>query len=252
MYAEHRPAPDLAGHLRCGWMSVTTGPVAVLPDGCLDLMWLGGELVVAGPDTTAMPSDLPAGTEVAAVRFRPGAAPAVLGLPAAELRDRRVPLAELWPDAARLADQVAGAAGPAARVAVLQDTVRGRLPDAPPVDPLARAVAATLARGPAHRSPADGTGPAGVVAALAARAGLSERQLHRRCLVAFGYGAKTLARILRLNRAVAAASAGAPFATVAADCGYADQAHLSREFAALAGAPPTAFPIVQDRARDAA
>ena len=33
-------------------------------------------------------------------------------------------------------------------------------------------------------------------------AGDAERHLHRRCLDAFGYGAKTLTRILRMNRAL--------------------------------------------------
>ena len=142
-----RPAPaDLAGHLRCTWTAVTGPPVAVLPDGCLDLMWLGGTLVVAGPDTRPAPSGLAAGTEIAAVRFRPGAAPAVLGVPAAELRDARVPLAELWAGGAELGRRLDAAAGPAERVALLAGAVRGRLADAPPVDPVARAVAAALDR----------------------------------------------------------------------------------------------------------
>ena len=67
--------------------------------------------------------------------------------------------------------------------------------------------------------------------------GLNERRLHRRCLAAFGYGPKTLARILRMNRAVDLARAGTPFATVAVAAGYADQAHLARDVRALAGVP---------------
>ncbi|HZB51744.1 MAG TPA: DUF6597 domain-containing transcriptional factor, partial [Mycobacteriales bacterium] len=105
-YAERPPAPDLRGHLRCSWTAVTGEPHAVLPDGCLDLMWLGGSLVIAGPDTGPVPSSLAGGTEIAAVRFRPGAAPAVLGVPAAELRDQRVPLAELWSGGGELARRV--------------------------------------------------------------------------------------------------------------------------------------------------
>ena len=59
--------------------------------------------------------------------------------------------------------------------------------------------------------------------------GLGARQLHRRSLAAFGYGPKTLARILRLQRALALARAGVPYADTAARTGYADQAHLSRD-----------------------
>jgi len=235
MYAERAPAADLAGHLRCSWTRRTGGSGSVLPDGCLDLMWISGELVVAGPDTVATRAELPAGVEIAAVRFRPGAAPAVLGLPASALRDQRVPLAELWPDAPALADRVGAAAdrvGAAAdRVAVLEDAVRRRLADAPPVDPDAFAVGRRLARR---------AGGPGVVAELARRAGLSERQLHRRCVTAFGYGPKTLDRILRLQRflLLGRADPAAGLARLAADAGYADQAHLGHDCRALAAATP--------------
>jgi AraC-like DNA-binding protein len=221
MYAERAPAADLAGHLRCSWTRRTGGSGSVLPDGCLDLMWISGELVVAGPDTVATRAELPAGVEIAAVRFRPGAAPAVLGLPASALRDQRVPLTELWPDAPALARRVGGAAD---RVAVLEDAV-------PPVDPVAVAVGRRLARR---------AGGPGVVAELARWAGLSERQLHRRCVTAFGYGPKTLDRILRLQRflLLGRADPAAGLARLAADAGYADQAHLGHDCRALAAATP--------------
>ena len=61
--------------------------------------------------------------------------------------------------------------------------------------------------------------------------------MHRRSLAAFGYGPKTLARILRFQRALALARAGTPLAEVAVRSGYADQAHLAREVRALAGVP---------------
>ncbi|MGB3055197.1 MAG: helix-turn-helix domain-containing protein, partial [Acidimicrobiales bacterium] len=64
-------------------------------------------------------------------------------------------------------------------------------------------------------------------------------QLHRRSLIAFGYGPKVLARILRLQRALALARDGSSFAAAAVDSGYTDQAHLAREVRALAGAPLT-------------
>lgn len=67
--------------------------------------------------------------------------------------------------------------------------------------------------------------------------GLSERQLHRRSLAAFGYGPKTLARVLRFDRALALAQDGVPLAETAALAGYADQPHLAREVKALSGVP---------------
>ncbi|EST36312.1 hypothetical protein N566_16500, partial [Streptomycetaceae bacterium MP113-05] len=75
------------------------------------------------------------------------------------------------------------------------------------------------------------------VAEAADAAGLSERQLRRRALDAFGYGPKTLARVLRMRRALQLAESGAPFAQVAVVTGYADQAHLAREVRALTGRP---------------
>jgi len=49
---------------------------------------------------------------------------------------------------------------------------------------------------------------------------------------------KTLARILRFDHARSLLESGAPASDVALDCGYYDQAHLIREFHALAGTTP--------------
>jgi len=91
-------------------------------------------------------------------------------------------------------------------------------------------------------------GAAGVVAVLAAQAGLSERQLHRRCLTAFGYGPKMLDRVLRLQRflALGRARPAASLAELAAAAGYADQAHLGHECRALGGATPGELRPVSD------
>ena len=55
------------------------------------------------------------------------------------------------------------------------------------------------------------------VAATAERIGYSERQLHRRCRTAFGYGPKTLARVLRMDGALRLARSGLPLADVATE-----------------------------------
>lgn len=188
---------------------------SVLPDGCMDLLWTEGRLLVAGPDTRAHrlgPADR---GPWAGVRFFPGTAPALLGVPAHELRDRRVDLADLRPGAEvrRLTESVDTAPDPAA---ALEDLALRLAADAEPPEPSLRAVVASLAAG---RS----------VAATARAVGLGTRQLHRRSLTAFGYGPKTLARVLRLQRALSTARAGIPFAETAALTGYADQAHLARD-----------------------
>ncbi|MER6121329.1 helix-turn-helix transcriptional regulator [Streptomyces sp. NPDC001795] len=194
----------------------------VLPDGCMDLLWTEGRLLVAGPDTRAYHPGGPP-TRWAGVRFYPGTAPTYLGIPAHELRDRRVALADLWPAAEvrRLTGRVDAAADPSTALEEIALDRAGRTADP---DPLLRALVAALDAG---RS----------VAATADELGLGARQLHRRSLAAFGYGPKTLARVLRLQRALALARSGVPFAETAARTGFADQAHLARDVRELAGMP---------------
>ncbi|MEU5835818.1 helix-turn-helix transcriptional regulator [Streptomyces diacarni] len=203
----------------------------VLPDGCMDLLWWNGELVAAGPDTRAYVTTERRGLPVFGVRLAPGAGPRAFGVRAWELCDQRVPLQALWPDrrVRGLRERIAHAADP---LAALEQAAAGALAagEAEAPDPraaaLTEAVAVLLRRG------------AGV-ARTAGHVGLSERQLHRRCRDAFGYGPKTLARVLRLQRALRAAGSGLPLAETAARAGYADQAHLTREVRALTGLTPS-------------
>jgi AraC-like DNA-binding protein len=217
-----RPARVPGGVL---WTSAAAadGDAFIAPDGCMDLLWFDGALQVAGPDTVPYPARMTAGAESAGLRFAPGAASAVLGVAAHELLGLRVPLEDLWPaaEARRAVERIADAPEHGAALEALAVELAGR---AGPPDPFVGALVAQARAGLP-------------VGEMAERAGLSERQLLRRCLPAFGYGPKTLARILRVQRALALArSVRRPgFAEVAAVAGYADQAHLSREIRALTG-----------------
>ena len=208
------------------WRSsaAVTGQARILPDGCLDLIWDGRALFVAGPDSVARWHEFPSGTCYTGLRFHYGIGPALLGIPASEVLDTCPELAQLWPSAAvrPLAERVA--ADPAAALAGWAAR-RGR---DHPADPL----------GPRVHELARRARP---VAQMADQLGLSARQLHRRCLPVFGYGPRRLSRILRMTRALDCARAGRPLAEVAATCGYADQAHLTRELGELAGGPPTSL-----------
>ena len=216
MYRER--ASSVAGAV--AWTVTSDGTAGrVVPDGCMDLLWMGDRLVVAGPDTTAFLSVVPAGAVVAGVRFAPGSAPGVLGLPAHAVRDQRVPLDAVWDPATVRALEERVAAAPA-RARALEGIVAGL--GVPRPDTL---LAEVVRR--ADRDEAVGT--------IAAAVGLSARQLHRRSLDAFGYGPKLLARVLRLQRALDLAREGTALATVAARHGYADQAHLARDVRDLAG-----------------
>ncbi|MFZ2119790.1 MAG: helix-turn-helix domain-containing protein [Pseudonocardiaceae bacterium] len=216
-YWEQPAPPGLAEAVACLWRIEMSGPGEhrVLPDGCMDLVWMDGAVYVAGPDSRAFLARLGPGQLVTGLRFRPGAAPRVLGVPAAALRNQRVRLEDLWPGAT-LTQQVAEEPDPAIALA-------GAV--APRVTQPDFALQVVLTRLRAGSS----------VAATADALGWTERALHRRCRDAFGYGPSVLRRILRFRSALRLAGQGVPFATTAARAGYADQAHLAREVRALAG-----------------
>ena len=91
------------------------------------------------------------------------------------------------------------------------------------------------------------------VAELAREVGWSRRHLVNRFVGEFGLAPRDVARLHRFGVAQTHARSGVPWAEVAASAGYADQAHLAREFRVLAGQSPTqwraeSFPIVQDTA----
>jgi AraC-like DNA-binding protein len=224
-YAEYLPPPQIRELVACGWTLSCEDPLPdhrVLPDGCIDIVLGGtGEALVAGPSTTAFDSPLEAGSFAAGIRFLPGAAPSVLGVAADELRDRIVPLGEIWSRTwCREADDAAAA------LALLHGELLARLPAARMPDRSVLAAAAILA-----------TDPGATVGSIAATIGLGERQLRRRFLDHVGYGPKRLARVLRLQRLLGGPAE--PWAQRAITAGYADQAHMTRECVALTGRSPT-------------
>ncbi len=216
-----RTTPVSGTVLWCREVGQAPERMRILPDGCMDLIWDGRRLFVAGPDRRARWHQSLGGTSYVALRFSGGTGPAMLEVPADQLVDLTPGLEELWPadEAMTLAEQVA--ADPAATLvgwAVERAASRE-------VDPLGPRLLGLAAAG----TP---------VAVMADELGLSTRQLDRRCLKAFGYGPRRLTRVLRFGRAMEEARVGAALAQVAAGCGYADQAHLSREVRALAGTTP--------------
>jgi hypothetical protein len=119
-YHEYRSPGHAQDVLACMWEleSATDHVKLVIPDGCLDVIWLAErELVIAGADTGPRSVALPAQTRTSGVRLRPGAAGAALGLPASEVRDQLVGLDadRAWADLAPLewldtfTDELAGA-----------------------------------------------------------------------------------------------------------------------------------------------
>jgi AraC-like DNA-binding protein len=199
-------------------------PIRVLPDGCIDVVWTEGSGTrVVGANTRAFLVSLPAGTRVVGARFRPGAAPSLLGVSAEEVLDLRPGVDEVLADDGRRLEERLDAG--VDRVEVLLDALEARARALP--DPLVQAAVVRLAE------------PRAGVVEVARELAVSERQLRRRVAAAVGYGPKRLARVLRLQSALGAARAGEDLARVAFDAGYADQAHFSNECTELAGAPPS-------------
>lgn len=235
-YRERVPAGPLHALVEVAWQGragTTAGAQRVLPDGCMDLIVLDGRLVVAGPDTAAHTARSAPGSVTTGLRFRPGALPLLLGVPADAVRDRRVELAELLGGRAPAGTHPGGCGEPApgdelarllGTVSALRQAAAGTRRPLP--EPLPRPALDALVRGV----------PA---AELADRLGVTSRTLHRRCLATLGYGPAVARRVLRFRAASALLFDGVPPAEVAARAGYADQPHLSREVRALAGVAPT-------------
>jgi AraC-like DNA-binding protein len=228
------PAPAaLRPAVACLWAQVTDESAEraglVLPDGCTDLVWEQGRgAYVAGPDTGPVATTMAAGSMILGVRFRPSAGGPALGIPLSELRDQRADLADLRPAQAR---QLTAALDPEVAAVRMLD-VAGALVADGTLDP-AVTRAARLLRDPDVRAED-----------VAAEVGLSLRQLRRRCQAVVGYGPKTLQRVLRFRGFVSRVDARPEvldLAAIAAEAGYADQAHLTRECGRLSGLTPAAL-----------
>jgi AraC-like DNA-binding protein len=204
------------------WTRIADGSSScILPDGCIDVLWDGSQLTVAGPDTTAYLASPPYGTPYAALRFASGVGPTVLGVAADGLRDQRPDLADVIgaDETDRLAESLLATVDPTIE---LERWAAQRLANAGGRDRTMCRVAALI-------------GDGRTVAEVAAQVGFSQRQLNRRSLAAFGYGPKVLARVLRLQRALGLARAGLSLVQASLAAGYGDQAHFAHEARALTG-----------------
>jgi AraC-like DNA-binding protein len=228
-YCERTACDGLADLIVCTWID----PPAeerhpVLPDACIDLVWDGAELRVAGPNTR--PFMVAGQATFVGIRFRPGAAPGLLEVPASDLLDQNVALRDLW---GRTADELAehlADSDLAHAPRLLEDAILARRNvSAAAPDPLITALLADLSQS---------CGAARGLPRLTERLGISERTVRRRCVSAIGYGPKMVDRVLRFRRVVRLIHARMPLAAAAHLAGYADQAHLTRELQQLGGLTP--------------
>jgi len=253
-YTELALPEPLRPYVQCLWRlrgaSHDATPQRVVPDGSVEMvLHLGDEfrqheddgqvvvqpraLVVGVVDRWLMLE--PTGeVDVLGVRFRPGAVRGVLGIPQAELLGACHDLGSLGvPPLGTVHEQVGNAATDRDRVAVLSAAlVQAAKQAAAPPTPVMYATHRIIST--AGRAPIGG---------LAAEAGMSQRHLERHFQREVGVTAKGLARLRRFQAVIGRLySEGPPrWATLAAACGFADQAHLVREFREFAGITPAAY-----------
>lgn len=233
-FQERPAAPLLRGIFAATWVhqmpETKAQPIIVTPDGTIDLQWINGRFRVAGPDKDPQTEILPAATTVIGFRFRPAAAAAWLGVPASELLGGRPALDDLWgAQARRLTDEVRGLQDIVGLVGALERAIARRAPAS--IDKAMGAAYALIEAGPPPGVP--------LLAWLGRALAMSERTLRRRFDESFGYGPKTLDRILRYQRFLRLAPVSkSSTAMLAAEAGYSDQAHLVRESRRLSGSTP--------------
>jgi AraC-like DNA-binding protein len=233
-YIERAPRPALAHLVASAWIQQSGDEPyhsRHIPNGAVELLCaLGSEPQVVGPITEPRVEVLAPGTTIVGVRLRPGAAPAVLGMPAAEVVDLAI---DLW-DAPALGERLAGARSPEHALNELERHVFGRTAGEP--DPLIAEAVKQLMPWCLDD-----------VTSLTASLYISETQLRRRCRDAVGLGPKTLHRLLRFQGFLAlvqrsiATGRDESLAQLALDAGYADQPHLNRECLRLTGVSPRTF-----------
>ncbi|MEW6703765.1 MAG: DUF6597 domain-containing transcriptional factor [Pseudomonadota bacterium] len=229
------PAPALRRHVECYWRSLDNAQaqLLVVPDGCVDVVlqvhagrW---QAQAYGSTTRATTLPIRPGSHYLGIRFRPGRSRHFLQACAAELTDaqhdaRALLQLPLEPLAERIA-------GPAAELAAQLDA----------------GLASRLRQGPTAAAHADFMvqrieAAQGVLnlAQLYQALDRHPRWLQRVFVQTVGITPKLYARIVKARRARAllAAGPGAALADVAAEAGYADQSHMTRDFARLLGVSP--------------
>lgn len=165
------------------------------------------------------------------LELTPAGARALLGLPPAALASLVVPLDAVLPRAGELVDRLSTTPDWPGRFAVLDEVLGASLADPPPLPAEVTRAWSVLC----------GTAGSVTVTDLAEHVGWSRRHLTARFRSEYGLTPKVVGRVLRFQRANELLLADAPpsLADVAARCGYADQAHLTRDWKELAGATPT-------------
>jgi len=258
---QQRPHPSLAGFIKSVWVSTPgdTGGTAsrehILPTGEMHLVFrlhgpevrifdgrhtdYGvslGHAVVGGARAGFYAKEIAAPSDAVGVQLMPGAALALLGLPASELAGQHTRLEDLWGNSVRsMQEQLAEAIKPDQKIQCLQGLLLARLKSAP----LPAASSAILRAAAQLKAGA-------TVRQTVAQSGYSHRQFIHLFSHHVGLGPKQYSRVQRFQRALAllhhgGAARTVSLADVAQDAGYSDQPHFNREFREFSGFTPEQY-----------
>jgi AraC-like DNA-binding protein len=233
-YREEPPSPALARHVQAFWMlsalapKTPWAPSRVFPDGCIDLIFDftadKNRARFIGTMTRPIIVVNQGALDTFAIRFLPGAARSVVGVPAIELTDRDVPITELWDHDPT---EELRPLSTRARIERLEQLLMKKLS---PLDPLIAAAVKMIASRHGDLE----------ISQLERATGWSTRQLERKFRDFIGVSPKRFARVMRLQRVLRAAEhARGAWLEVALELGYSDQAHLAREVKELTGLSPS-------------
>ena len=207
----------------------------ILPHPNVNLAFEASGTGIYGVDRRLFTRSLAGQGRALGVRFRAGCFRPFWQAPISQLTDRVVPAARLFGDRAEKTRQaiMRGAASDGEMTALAEALLGSVLPSRDPVAEQVADMVACITADPALRR----------VDQLAAASGLTARNLQRLFADYVGVSPKWVMRRARLHEAAERADSGeqVDWAELAASLGYADQAHLTRDFTATIGIPPTRY-----------
>ncbi|HWG01388.1 MAG TPA: helix-turn-helix domain-containing protein [Trebonia sp.] len=237
----HEPPADLAPFVDFCWVirwdlrGAAPHEQQVLPHPNVNLAFEDAGAHVYGVDTKIFTRRLTGRGQALGVRFRSGGFRPFCAVPVAALNDRVVPVRDFFGPAADQAGRavMAAADDDAGMIAAAAAMLRSLAPGPGETAALVAAIVARITGDHEIRR----------VSQLTAEFGVPERQLQRLFTEYVGVSPKWVMRRARLHEAALRADAGEPvnWARLAADLGYADQAHLSRDFTATLGVSPARY-----------
>jgi AraC-like DNA-binding protein len=210
----------------------------VLPYPAVNMTFTAGRCRIAGVPRGRFTEVLRDAGRVFGVRFHPGGFRPFLGAPVSSITDRFLAITDVFgPPGGDLAEAVLAADDDTA-VSIMDAFLGARAPRRP--DRAAELAAAIVVR-------AAGEPAVTRVDDLAREFGLTTRHLQRLFADYVGVGPKWVIRRHRLHEAAARAADGSrlDLGALAADLGYSDQAHLTRDFTSMVGMPPSQYARAQ-------